>query len=65
MCTKHISEQVLLVLVIAGTHCDALSCRYLGQLLDGEDAVVSIRKGVDVLQQHVEALVGPCHCSAA
>lgn len=32
--------------------------RYLGQLLDADDAVSSIRKGVDVLEQHVATLVG-------
>ncbi len=34
-------------------------CRYLGQLLDGEDAVASIRKGVEILQRQVETLVNP------
>ncbi len=32
-------------------------CRYLGQLLDGEDAVASIRKGIQVLQRQVDTLV--------
>lgn len=38
-------------------------CRYLGQLLDAEDAISSIRKGVDVLQQHVSTLVTLLHCT--
>ena len=38
-------------------------CRYLGQLLDAEDAISSIRKGVDVLQQHVSTLVRLLHCT--
>lgn len=32
-------------------------CRYLGQLLDGENAVASIRKGIQVLQRQVDTLV--------
>ena len=31
--------------------------RYLGQLLDGDAAISSIRKGVNVLEQHVTSLV--------
>ena len=34
-------------------------CRYLGQLLDGEDAVASIRKGIQILQWQVDTLVIP------
>ncbi len=44
-------------------------CRYLGQLLDGEDAVASIRKGIEILQRQVETSVSslamqslPAHC---
>lgn len=36
-------------------------CRYLGQLLDAEDAVNSIRKGVDVLEQQIATLVRLVH----
>lgn len=35
--------------------------RYLGQLLDAEDAISSIRKGVDVLQQQIATLVRLLH----
>lgn len=35
--------------------------RYLGQLLDAEDAISSIRKGMDVLQQQIATLVRLLH----
>lgn len=39
------------------THYTNTLCRYLGQLLDGEEAISSIRKGITVLEQHLTALV--------
>ena len=49
---------MLIVLLIVSQHrvddrlvIEMLYCRYLGQLLQGEAAIESLRKGVSILQQ--------------
>lgn len=42
-------------LLLTSTSC--LSFRYLGQLLDGEDAVAALQKGIEVLQNIIEQQV--------
>ncbi len=36
-------------------------CRYLGQLLEGADAVASVRKGIDLIRARLQQLVRCAH----